>query len=85
MLLQGARTLDGLMCLHVEGPLSRNIDLLSSQQQYIGIDVEGYTLVCDEETNSLHVYDATGQKCGTIVKNMQSPKGIVLHKGDLYL
>ncbi|KAL5489443.1 hypothetical protein EMCRGX_G018535 [Ephydatia muelleri] len=50
----------------------------------IGIDVEGYTLVCDAETNSLHVYDVTRHVCGTIVKNMQSPKGIVLHKDDLY-
>ena len=51
----------------------------------IGIDVEGYELVCDEETNSLHVYDVTRHVCGTIVKNMESPKGIVLHKGNLYV
>ena len=51
----------------------------------IGIDVEGSEFVCDEETKSLHVYDVTGQKCGTIVKNLQNPKGIVLHKGDLYI
>ena len=47
--------------------------------------MEGYTLVCDAETNSLHVYDVTRHVCGTIVKNMQSPKGIVLHKDDLYI
>ena len=51
----------------------------------IGIDVEGYALVCDAETNSLHVYDVTRHVCGPIVKNMQSPKGIVLHKDDLYI
>ena len=51
----------------------------------IGIDVEGYELVCSEETQSLHVYDAIGNKCGTAVKNVTNPKGIVFDKGDLYI
>eukprot|EP00731_Ephydatia_muelleri_P020069 Em0012g894a len=51
----------------------------------IGIDVEGYELVCDEETRSLHVYDVTGHKCGAAVTHLQNPKGIVFDKGDLYI
>ena len=58
----------------------------------IGIDVEGYELVCNEETESLHVYDTTGQKCGTAIKkcispkkNFNIPKGIVLDKDALYI
>ena len=51
----------------------------------IGIDVEGYELVCDEETQSLHVYDAIGNKCGTAVKNLANPKGIVFDKGTFYI
>ena len=51
----------------------------------IGIDVEGYELVCDEETQSLHVYDAIGNKCGTAVKNLTNPKGIVFDKGTFYI
>ncbi|KAL5489447.1 hypothetical protein EMCRGX_G018539 [Ephydatia muelleri] len=51
----------------------------------IGIDVEGYELVCDEETQSLHVYDAIGNKCGTAVKNVTNPIGIVFDKGTFYI
>ena len=51
----------------------------------IGIDVEGHELVCDEETQSLHVYDAIGNKCGTAVKNLTNPKGIVFDKGTFYI
>ena len=51
----------------------------------IGIDVEGYALVCDEETKSLHVYDITGQECSTAIKNFITPKGIVLDKDALYI
>ena len=51
----------------------------------IGIDVEGYELVCSEETQSFHVYDVNGHECGTAVKNLQNPKGIVVDQGTFYI
>ena len=79
--------------LHHRYACKRSGDVIHPQLRCIG---SGHETSSDHEViamkrlpftqlQSLHVYDATGQKCGTIGKNMQSPKGIVLHKGDLYL